>query len=94
MASIERRRARVEQHKRRGSFSGVRLTNNGDIVTLLPPFIADVTEIPWEKSGKLRSILSALRFHTTILSATRGNDVQLPAGYTDPNACRMSKLEE
>jgi hypothetical protein len=37
-------KARVEQHKRRGSFSWAQLTDNGDIVTRLPPFIVEVTE--------------------------------------------------
>jgi hypothetical protein len=38
----ERTRARVEQHKRRGSCIWVWLTDNGDIVTPLSPFIVEV----------------------------------------------------
>ena len=105
-----RARARVEQHKRRASFSWVRLTDNGDIVTLLPPFIVEVTETPWKRGSKLRSILGTLRFHTAIVLATVGSKVQLPEGYpltldsrsawpilphyTDPKAYLMSELQD
>jgi hypothetical protein len=58
------------------------LRDNGDIVTLLPPFIVEVTETPWKRVGKLRSILGTLRFHTAIVSATLGSEVQLPEGCT------------
>jgi hypothetical protein len=51
-------RARVEQHKRRASFRWVRLTDNSDIVTFVPSFIVEVTETPWKRGGKLRTILA------------------------------------
>jgi hypothetical protein len=41
--------ARVEQHKRRESFNWVRLTGNGDIVTIILPFTVEVMETPREK---------------------------------------------
>jgi hypothetical protein len=71
----------VEQHKRRGSFSWARLTDNGDIVTLIPPFIVEVTETMWKKGSKLRNTIGTLRFHTAIVSATPDSEVQLPEGY-------------
>ena len=106
----ERAQARVGQHKRRGSFSWARLTDNGDIVTLLPPFTVEVTETLWKKGSKLRSIVGTLRFHTAIVSATPDSDVQLPEGYpvimdsrsawpilphyTDPKAYLMHELQQ
>jgi hypothetical protein len=77
----ERAQARVEQHKRRGSFTWARLTDNGDIVTLLPLFTVEVTETMWKNGSKLRCIVGTLRFHTATVSATPGSDVQLPEGY-------------
>eukprot|EP00193_Tetraselmis_chui_P020149 CAMPEP_0177791894 /NCGR_PEP_ID=MMETSP0491_2-20121128/24203_1 /TAXON_ID=63592 /ORGANISM="Tetraselmis chuii, Strain PLY429" /LENGTH=145 /DNA_ID=CAMNT_0019314209 /DNA_START=1299 /DNA_END=1736 /DNA_ORIENTATION=- len=78
----ERAHARVEQHKRRGSFTWARLTDNGDIVTLLPLFTVEVTETMWKNGSKLRRcIVGTLRFHTATVSATPGSDVQLPEGY-------------
>jgi hypothetical protein len=44
-------------------------------------FSVEVTETPCKKGGMMRSILSTLRFHTAIVSATPGKDVQLPHGY-------------
>jgi hypothetical protein len=104
-----RARARVEHHKRRTSFTWARLTDNGDIVTLLPPSIVEVIEIPWKRGGKLRSIPGTLRFHTAIVSATAGSEVQLHEDYpltmdyrsawptlrcTDPKAYLMSELQD
>jgi hypothetical protein len=77
----ERAQMRVEQHKMRGSFNWARLTDNGDIVTLVPPFTVEVTETLWKKGSKLRSIVGTLRFHTAIVSATADSDVQLPECY-------------
>jgi hypothetical protein len=77
----ERAQARVEQHKRRGSFSWARLTDNGDIVTLRPPFIVEVTETMWKRGSKLSSIVGTLRFQTAIVLATPDSDVQFPEGY-------------
>jgi hypothetical protein len=76
-----RARARVEQHKRRASFNWVRLTVNGDIVTLLPPFSVEVTETLWEKGSALRRILGTLRVYTAIVSALPGSAVQFPYEY-------------
>jgi hypothetical protein len=106
----ERAHARVEQHKRRGSFSWARLTDNGDIVTLLPSFTVEVTETLWKKGSKLRSIVGKLRFHTAIVSATPDSDVELPEDYsvimdsksawpilphyTDPKAYLMHELQQ
>jgi hypothetical protein len=58
------------------------LTDNGDIVALLPPYIVDeVTEALWKNGSKLRSIVGTLCFHTVIVSATPDSDVQLPESY-------------
>jgi hypothetical protein len=101
-------RARVELHKGRASFSWFRLTDNGDIVTLIPPFSVEVTETLWKKGSALRSILGTLGFHTAIVSATLGSDVQFPQdypvnmeswsawpilpSYSDPKAYSMGEL--
>jgi hypothetical protein len=57
------------------------MTDSGDIVTVPPPFILEVTETMWKKGSKLRSIVGTLRFHRAIVSATPDSDVQLQKGY-------------
>eukprot|EP00873_Tetraselmis_striata_P022847 jgi/Tetstr1/443111/TSEL_031167.t1 len=85
-----RHKARREQHARRGAHGGVRMTDRGDMVSVLYPLALEVTETPYPYSGStLLERAGTVLFHTGVVAAKKGADLQLPTGY--PTSTRNPK---
>jgi hypothetical protein len=80
----ERAQARVEQHKRRGSFIWALLTGNGDIDTLLPPFIVEVTGTLWKKGTNNTKIDRSLSLAPHLWIATGAGDSRYKGLDSEP----------
>eukprot|EP00873_Tetraselmis_striata_P046462 jgi/Tetstr1/466726/TSEL_011199.t1 len=85
-----RHKARREQHARRGAHGGVRMTDRGDMVSVLYPLALEVAETPYPYSGStLLERAGTVLFQTGVVVAKKGADLQLPTGY--PTSTRNPK---